>query len=108
MLHQSIFVLPRNGAKRTSYPIDLSDGTPKLVTIIVLRIERDNRNVLAMRVLINEISRILQDVLVSQFASSDANRVRGRARTRRSFVGAANNWRGARLSDIEVTSIHLA
>lgn len=94
-----------DGPERICPAINLRMGSLDLLTLILLRIERKNLNLLAVHVLLDEN---LDNVLVLLFVSSDVRNVSGGTGMLRNIVGASNDSHCARVLDIGTTADHIA
>lgn len=101
-------MLLEDGAKRILHFLTLGVGKPNFLTVIHLRIESNNRIILAVQFLTDGIDRTLDDVFVLYFAGSNDKSESTGAKTRRNKVGSFNGLHCARVPDTEATGICFA
>lgn len=105
--HPLVFVLLGESAERICQLINMGDGESSISALILLRIEKNHRNIVAVEVFVNGVNGNVDDFFVPYSASSDFRSESGGVRARRTAVGAANDPQWACLADVEAIGDHI-
>lgn len=107
-LHQLVLVLLADSEKRTRRLTNLSGERPILHAAVVWRMGRQNRNLLAGQVFIDEINGSVGDVPVLYCPGCDVRSMSGKSSARRIVICAATDMHCARIQGMKATDMHFA